>query len=79
MSSSPSYLITPSQLFSMAVPSSKSAGLDKEINIDNKIEETNTKMENERLKLRIKGVGKSILRKDQIHNVTRKLIIVEME
>ena len=63
----------------MAVPSSKSAGLDKEINIDNKIEETNTKMENERLKLRIKGVGKSILRKDQIHNVTRKLIIVEME
>jgi len=63
VSSSPSYLITPSQLMSMAVPSSESVGLDKESNIHNKFEETDTKMESEKLKLGIKDAGKSRLNK----------------
>lgn len=63
VSSSPSYLITPSQLMSMVVPSSESAGLDKESNIHNKFEETDTKTENEKLKPGIKDASKSRLDK----------------
>ena len=44
VSSSPSYLITPSQLMSMVVPSFERAGLDKESNMHNKFEETYTKI-----------------------------------
>ena len=48
---------------SMVVPSSESAVLDKESNMHNKFEGTHTKIENEKLKLGIKDVGKRHLDK----------------
>jgi hypothetical protein len=80
LSSSASYLIIPSQLMSMVVSSSESAGLDKESNIHNKFEETNTKMENEKLKLGIKDAGKRCLNKvEEVHSEKAESVSVHTD